>query len=330
MSTPDENDVLIHARGVMEPFLSALAAKPGVQAVYILSSSARNAAQPTLFDQESDFDVSLVLDVPMAVSEWRPQRCDSYRLLANRIPKWVPNFLFCVPVPWGRMEVNVHQLIFQYEADPRTVWDGEQCDTYLNKREVIHDQDGLFAILIERKVMAARTQLAIEHARLANRITWDVREMPLRQARRLGPPTGHYILNVAIEEVVDCIYMLHGQFVPNKKWKLAHLVKCSLISLAQATLLNDALRCDPTSMADLVRRIDALETLCHSVEGLLGGGSVALENRRRFQSRIQFLDQTFADSVSKTVNGSVADTVRDIANYSLSESSVDLVNTLAN
>lgn len=76
-------------------------------------------------------------------------RCDSYRLLANRIPKWVPNFLFCIPVPWGRMEVNVHQLIFQYEADPRTVWDGEQCDTYLNKREVIHDQDGLFAILID-------------------------------------------------------------------------------------------------------------------------------------------------------------------------------------
>src|SRR2546430_5889564 len=126
MSTPDENDLLTHARQVMEPFLSALAAKPGVQAVYVLSSSARNAAQPTLYDEESDFDVSLVLDVPMAVSEWRPQRCDSYRLLANRIPKWVPNFLFCIPVPWGRMEVNVHQLILQYEADPRTVWDGEQ------------------------------------------------------------------------------------------------------------------------------------------------------------------------------------------------------------
>ncbi len=154
--------------------------------------------------------------------------------------------------------------------------------------------------------------------------------MPLRQARRLGPPSGHYILNVAIEEVVDCIYMLHGQFVPNKKWKLAHLVKCSVISLAQATLLNDALRCDPTSMADLVRRIDALEKFCHGVEGLLDGGSLALESRRRFQSRIQFLDQTFADSVSKNVNGSVGGTVRDIANYSLCESSVDLANTLAN
>lgn len=62
MSTPDENNLLSHARRVMEPFLSALAAKPGVQAVYVLSSSARNEAQTTLFDEESDLDVSLVLD----------------------------------------------------------------------------------------------------------------------------------------------------------------------------------------------------------------------------------------------------------------------------
>jgi hypothetical protein len=235
-----------------------------------------------------------------------------------------------VPVPWGLMEVNVHQLIFQYEADPRTVWDGEQCDTYLNKREVIHDHEDLFAILIDHKVQAARTQLSITCARLANRITWDIREMPLRQARRVGPPSGHYILNVAIDEVVDCIYLLHGQFVPNKKWKLSDLVERRLISFAQATVLNDALRCDPTSLADLGRRIDALDTFCHSVDVLPGGGRGALESRRRFQSRIQFLDQTFADSVSKKVNESLADTVRDLANYSLCESSVDLVNTLAN
>src|SRR2546430_1835415 len=184
MSEPTGRELREHARAVMAPFVEALAERPGVQAVCVLSSSARCPGNPTHFDEGSDFDVAAVLDVPMAVSEWRPRKADTYRLLAARLPIWLPNFLFHVPVPWGRMEVNVHQLVFQYEHDPRTTWDGEKCDTYLNKRETVLDRDGLFRQLIEQKAQAAQTQLSQEHARLANRLTWDVRELPLRQARR--------------------------------------------------------------------------------------------------------------------------------------------------
>lgn len=328
MSDRDGNELLTEARRVMQPFLDTLASKPHVQAIYILSSSARCASNPTRFDKESDFDVSLVLDIPMATSEWRPSKTDTYRLIADRIPDWVPNFLFYVPVPWGAMEVNIHQLIFQYESDPRTVWDGQKCDTYLTKREVVVDRDRLFAQLIEQKANAGQAQLSIDHSRLANRITWDIREMPLRQARRLGTESGHYILNIAIDEVVDCVYAARGQFVPNKKWKLAHLHDRSLVTSRQSALLRDSLRCDPLSMEDLERRIDALERFCHSVDDIAISGPQAQRSRTGFHSRIQLRKQTLADSVSAQLTAPVADTVRDIVNYSLCGSSIELADSL--
>jgi hypothetical protein len=330
MSSREPNPTLVQARAIMQPFLDTLAAKPDVQAVLVLSSSANTPSNPTTFDEESDFDVSLVLDVPMAASEWRPQRSDTYRLLGDRIPGWVPNFLFSVPVPWGRMEVNVHQMIFQYEADTRTAWDGQKCDAYLNKREVIVDHEGCFEQLIEQKAGRGRAQLVTECIRLANRITWDISEMPLRQARRLGPASGHHVLNTAIEETIDCVYAANGLFIPNRKWKLAQLVTRSLVSAQQAGLLKEAIRCDPTSLPDLERRIQALLTFCRSVDGLEIDGEAALGRRRRFQSTIQLRDRTFADIVSSDVPTSFASAARDVVNYSLCGSFVDLVASLAN
>jgi hypothetical protein len=329
MSDAEHNQTLAQARAIMQPFLDALAAKPNVQAVLVLSSSVETPSNPTQFDEESDFDVSLVLDVPMAASEWRPRRTDTYRLLADRIPDWVPNFLFHVPVPWGRMEVNVHQLVFQYEADARTVWDGQKCDTYLNKREVVVDHEGRFEQLIDEKVRDGQVQLAAEYIRLANRITWDISEMPLRQAHRLGPASGHHILNTTIEEIIDYIYAASGVFIPNKKWKLAQLVTRSLVSAQQADLLKEAIRCDPASLSDLERRIQALLAFCRSVDGLEVDGEAALGRRRSFQSGIQLRDRTFADIVSSEVVTAFAGVTRDVVNYSLCGSSVDLVASLA-
>jgi hypothetical protein len=312
----------------MEQFLSALGTKPDVQAVYILSSSAVTPTNSSRFDQESDFDVALVLDIPMDSSEWRPQEAETYRLLADRIPSWVPNFLFHVPMPWGQMEVNIHQLIFQYECDPRTVWPGDKCDVYLNKSEKLVDRGDRFAQLVERKVEAGHKQLARERDRLANRITWDIREMPLRQARRLGPEAGHYLLNMALDEVIDCVYAAAGQFTPNQKWKLPQLVQRSLVTPTQAGTLYEAIRCEPSSLVDLERRVDALEQFCDSVDGLVATGPAVPPIRKHFQSTIQLRANTCADLVSSALGPPLAATLYDLVNYHLCGSSVDLVATL--
>ena len=307
----------------MAPFMARLAAKPVVLGVYLLSSGAATASNPTRFDAASDFDVAVVLDVPMASSEWRPACADTYRLLADRIPRWMPNFSFRVPVPWGSMEVNVHQLIFDYENDDRTSWNGDKCDAYLHKREVVFERDPRFGQLVGRKARAARIELEAERIRLANRISWDIAEMPARQAERLGPPSGHHLLTVAVDEVMDYLFLLHGRFVPHPKWKLGQLTDGSLLSTDQAGLLQEAMRCDPGSLADLRRRVRCLVELCDSIEGLDVSGPAALARRRGFQERIQLRTPTVADGIAAEL-GAAAGHVPDLANFWLCESGADL------
>lgn len=289
------NAVLERAREAMAPLLDDWISKPEVQALYVLSSSADCPSNPTRFDHESDFDVAVVLDLPMQATEWRPHLADTCLLLGDRIPQWLPRFLFHVQVPWGQMEVNVHQLIYQYECDPRTSWPGEKCDTYLCKSEVLHDRDGSFQQLIHHKAQAARTQLDLERERLANRITWDIREMSLRQARRLGPEAGHYLLNLAVDEVIDCVYATAGQFIPNRKWKLHQLVSRAFITEEQAEILRETIRCNPTCQGDLERRVEALERFCASLGGLVTDGPAAQDIRTHYQRRLQLRGSRCAD-----------------------------------
>lgn len=314
MRTFDDDEARALARAVMQPLIAAVVGKPEVQAVCLLSSIARCERNLTRFTTASDVDLAIVLDVPMAASEWRPDRAATYRLLADRIPAWVPGFLFYLPMPWGPMEVNVHQQVYQYEADVRTVWDGEKCDTYLNKREILFDRDGQWERLIEDKSHAGLRRLAAEHQRLENRITWDVREMPLRQAERLGPASGHYILSKALDEVIDALYAGAGVFIPNKKWKLAQLSGRGLIDAAQADLIAQALRCDPSSLDDLERRIEAVERLCASA-GIEVDGPVAMGKRRAFQSRVQLHERPFADQISAEAPPQIAEQVRDLVSF---------------
>lgn len=289
------NTALEMANEAMTPLLDSWMAKPKVQALYVLSSSADCPDNPTCFDEESDFDVAVVLDIPMQAAEWRPHLADTCELLADRIPEWLPRFLFHVPVPWGSMEVNVHQLIYQYECDPRTTWSGEKCDTYLHKSQLLHDRGGSFQQLIHHKAQNARTQLDLERERLANRITWDVREMSLRQARRLGPEAGHYLLNLTIDEVIDCVYATAGEFIPNRKWKLSQLQSRAFITEVQAETLREAIRCDPTCHSDLERRVEALERFCAGLNGFVISGAEAQQLRRHYQRRLQLRGSRCAD-----------------------------------
>lgn len=236
--SPD-NELLTQARMIMSPIVESMARRSEVQAICILSSSAVNGHAQTPFDADSDFDLAIVLDIPLKPAYWHPQPSATYDLIADRIPDWVPPFLFHVEVPWGRMEVNVNQLIYQYESDPRTIWSGEKCEAYTRKAEMLVDHDDAFAEVVHQKARRAREALALERQRLANRITWDIREMPLRQARRCDPAVGHHVLNLAVEEVIDLLFVSRGRFIPNRKWKMQQLAD---------VLPPEALSLDPPNM----------------------------------------------------------------------------------
>jgi hypothetical protein len=284
MLTPSpDNELLTRAREIMSPIVANIAQRDEIQAVCILSSSAVNGQVQTTFDEESDFDIAIVLDIPLDSSQWRPRPSDTYRLIAGKIPSWVPPFLFYVEVPWGHMEVNVNQLIYQYESDQRTTWNGEKCDVYTRKAEVLVDREGAFGEVIRNKTRQAREALRSERCRLANRITWDIRQMSLRQANRCGPAAGHHVLNLAIEETIELLFVTQGRFIPNRKWKMPQLAE--IVTPEALRWLDDALRCD-LSHVDLLRRVEALERFCDSA-GLVHDGPAAAVARSDYQATIQ-------------------------------------------
>lgn len=313
------------AHAVMRPYLDGLMARPQVQAVYLLSCGAE---RPAPFDECSDFDAAVVLDLPMTPEQWRPQRADTYRLLADQVPEWMPNFLFHVPVPWGHMEVNIHQMVFDHEADPRTRWNDDKCDAYLTKSHMLLDRGDRFAAVIDQKVAQARAALPAEAERLANRLTWDLLEMPLRQARRLGPEHGHYVLGQALDDLVHWLYARSGQFLPNKKWRLQQLHARGLTTPDQQRLLTDALRCDPTSHGDLARRLAVVRRLAASVEGLVLDGPQVLVLRRRYQKRLEVSEETLADQLSAGLAEPAASMVRDLVNFGLCTPLPDVADAL--
>lgn len=283
LTPSNDSELLTQARKIMSPIVEDLARHDEIQAICVLSSAAVNGLTQTPFDEESDFDLAIILDIPLKASQWHPRPHDTYALIADQIPQWVPPFLFYMDVPWGRMEINVNQLIYQYEADPRTTWAGEKCDVYSRKAEILLDHGGAFGRVIQQKNQQARSLLQTERRRLANRVTWDIREMPLRQANRYDPVIGHHVLNLAVEEVIELLYVANDRFIPNRKWKVRQLTE--LVTPEAFALLGEALRCD-LSEADLTRRVEALERFCDAV-GVVYEGPAAAIARSDHQAMIQ-------------------------------------------
>lgn len=297
------------ARRALLPFLQRLADKPETIAVVILSN-ASGTRERLAFDERSDFDVGLVLDIPLAAQEWRAVPAETYRLIEARVPTWVPNFSFHVPVPWGSLEVNVNQLVYQYETDPRTEWSDGKCEAYDSTRETVVDRDGMFARLIEMKVARNRSSRSARLVRLASRLSWDIDVLPRRQRDRGEVLAAHLILNAAVDEVMEAVFLLNDRFVPSRKWRFHLLRKHRLLAPGHVDLLNDALQCDTASADDLERRIQALDALWTAVSKR----SNALPERpyRAFAaSRLQLRRATVGDACEAEFGGDA----RDIVNY---------------
>jgi hypothetical protein len=303
----------------MAPFLARLASKPETQAVVALSNAAC-AEDRVPFDVHSDFDVALVVDVPVAAKEWRARPWETYQLIRDRLPRWLPNFSFHVPVPSGRLEVNVNQLIYGYEADERTEWDDAKCEAYAETGRFLFDREGCFMRLVRRKAAARREGGPGRVLRLANRLEWDIGVLPRRQADRGELAAAHYMVGRALNELVELCFALAGRFVPNQKWRLFVLRERALLSEVDVDRLHSALRCDPTSRGDLERRIEELEQVWTSLR--LRSSSVPDEPYRAFAaSQAQLASRTFADEMQQRLGADAY----DAANYLLAGDLGELV-----
>ena len=122
MTTSKAVELITEAREVLGPFIARLVRQQHVEGVALLSSLATTGQRVT-FDELSDIDLTVWVRAGMEPHEWRPDPRVSRRLLVDRLPPWLGNFSFHVPLRWGMVEVNLHQRVIEYDADPRTAWD---------------------------------------------------------------------------------------------------------------------------------------------------------------------------------------------------------------
>lgn len=297
---------------MLDPFIERLRSKREVEGIVVLSSAARTGERHS-FDRESDIDMAVFISVPLAPDEWRATSKEAATRLGDRIPAWLPNFSFVLPMPWGPVELNVHQQIYECEADPRTVWKESKREAYAYTREIVYDRRGRLAALIEERARYDEDEQRRRMARLANRLHWDLRRLPERQARRGDVVGAHHVVNVAFEEVVESVFLLVRRFLPHPKWRLQTIARLGLLENVAQDRLVAALRTEPTSSRDLHRRIGLLEEVWGRVRER-AGTLVPSDPYRYYSAHVSGEQQlrtiTVADEVARP-----ASAPHDLANY---------------
>ncbi len=317
MTTSKAAELIAEAREVLGPFLARLVRRQDVEGVAVLSSMAATGQRVT-FDELSDIDLTVWVRAGMRSHEWRPDPRATRRLLADRLPTWLGNFSFHVPLRWGMVEVNLHQRVIEYDADPRTVWDDAMREAHAYTAQVAYDRYGRVGRLIRDKTQMDDSERLDRLIRLASRLEWDIRRAPERMVLRGDIAAGHYILAAAVDEIIELFYALGSRFVPHRKWRLAGLSRYGLATAEDIRLLDEAMRVSAFTEPEFYRRVGVLETLWISLRPRLPGGVPACAYRfysAHVSANRQLRARTVADEITERYAEQFGPEVYDLTNY---------------
>jgi hypothetical protein len=255
----DSNCDLEAARAAVWPFVERLQAKPEVEGVLIISSAAVDGDRVT-FDRDSDFDMTVFVTsgvTPDQVAGLSPTEVRKRHLAA--LPDWLPDFSFYVPVPWGDMELNVHQRVLEKDASPDAIWDESMSEAHHLTVEVVYDRSGAIGELLAHHTRRTADQWRDQIIRLVVRLSWDLRRLPELQFKRGDPVAAHYMITTAVEELIELAHVLDHRFRPYRKWQFRSLRANKLATAQEIANLTDAVLCRDFSRAEFDRRCAALD-----------------------------------------------------------------------
>jgi hypothetical protein len=324
VKTSDSLTPLDRARDAAEPFVARLASKPEVEGIVFLSSAARSGDRAT-FDLQSDLDMTVFVRIGMTSADWRSDVREVRRNLADRIPRWMPDFSFYIPVPTGPVEVNLHQRIFDYEADERTVWDEAMREAHAYTAEIVYDRHGEVARLIADKTARDQTADRDRIIRLASRLSWDIRILPQRQLERGDAAAAHLMLNQAVDEIIELLHVLGGRYLPHRKWRMYNLTAHNLASEEEVRLLQQGLVCGELTGHAFHRRLDALEELYASIRTRFPD-NIPEDVYEYYSANISVNRQLLTDTVATMAaeRWGAIQGVRDLANYLVLDDPADM------
>jgi Domain of unknown function (DUF4037) len=327
----DLDSDLAAARAAVWPFIERLKAKPEVEGILIISSAAVGGDRAT-FDRDSDFDLTVFVASGIAANDvdgLSAAQARARHLAA--LPGWLPDFSFYVPVPWGELELNVHQRVLEKDASPDATWDESMSEAHHLTVEVVYDRSGAIGELLARHTHRSADQWRDQIIRLVARLSWDLRRLPERQLGRGDPVAAHYMVTTAVEELIEIAHVLGRRFLPHRKWQFRSLRANGLATTQEIGHLSDALLCRDFSRTEFERRCAALHGAWASIRGRLPAGLPA-DAYQYYSARIstnrQLHPATVASQLAELLGGEDQE-ARDLVNFLLPADTGELAALLA-
>lgn len=318
-------------RDFLIPYVKRICQKPGVKGVVLLGGVA-DTSYRGFVDEFSDIDLTIFLDVPES------KNCNNIKefteLNRELLPKWVPEFSFYLPIPQldgFKMEINIHQLLYQYERKEETVWSDSKKEAYMYTSEIIYDPTGEIKRLIFDKTIMSSNQRWERIITLAGQKEWIIDINPLRQIHRGFIMNGHDLLNKGLDQFIECLYLFNWRYRPHNKWLLEMAQDLEWTPRNFRDKLQNAQLVLEYSEDDIKRRVEVIKELWEELlvklyqEGLPNDPfyftSVFIDEDR------QVLKHTVADKVIKEANIKdrlLASQIKDFINYLLVENIEEL------
>ncbi len=267
MSTPEVD--LHELNQLVGDYAERLTAKAEVTAVVVTSSAAK-ACTRREFDSVSDIDFGLYLSLDYDPAQWRADPAEYLIGIQQQLPDWLPDFSFYVPVSRGTVEFNVHQSVIEYELDPRTRWTESRLEAYGAGVDVYCDKRQLLQRLIDQRVPLTTAEADHRILNLTARLEWDVELVPASQSQRRAFGAAHAVLNQAMDELVELVYLLHGRRVPAAKWRLQELDRLGLMTPEERSTLTQLQLILAIDAEDVARRQRAAARLWLAVRQRYG------------------------------------------------------------
>lgn len=246
--------------------------RPDVAGVVLLGGLADGGAR-RFADDVSDLDLCVVLDLPAIPDRVLALRGAAFSdAVQPYLPDWLPNFKFSVPETHSTIgqpvDVDVHQLIVQYESQADVRWDLAKLEAYASTSEILCDRGGRVAALVGSKIEAHRHLLrdrAIELlASIPVRIGVDVD----RCIARGLVSHAHHVMNAAWADLLAALYLVNDEFPPNPKWALVSLSALARAPADSKRRLERSMRIENFSPAAALRRQALLVDLHRELEAI--------------------------------------------------------------
>lgn len=136
-------------------------------------------------------------------------------------------------------EFNINTLV--YGDEKKEQWNHSKIEAYENAR-IVYDPQGKLRDLLAEKVVFDESEAFERLVWIVQQYRWRAQVHTLRTFHRGYPEGAQFVLNVCLEMLIECVFLLNKQYLPHCKWifiKLKelnhfglynHFSKCIMIS----------------------------------------------------------------------------------------------------